>query len=111
MAIRVLKAHVEAAIGAINGGPYKTKEEAAQAIAQAVIEVDDNTRWVVLVDLGIGKVPMAYGPYAKAETARKAILSGLMLPAVRGYMLLAMRAVPRRGHPEEPQKEEEGFIR
>ena len=101
MSARVLKAHIESAVAAIKGGPYKTVEEAARAIAQAVVEADDATRWVVLTDNGVGNPPIAYGPYASAETARKAIDSGLMISGPRGVMLLAMKPVPRRGFTEK----------
>ena len=94
MSERVLKTHVEAAKGALRSGPFETIEDAARAVATAVIEADGPTRWVVITQHGDG--PIAYGPYASAETARKAINSGLMLG--EKCMLLAMKPVPRAGH-------------
>lgn len=94
MSARVLKVHREAAKAAIAAGPYPDVDAAAEAIATAIIEADEPTRWVVLVNTPT--TPTAYGPYASAATARKAIDSGLML---RGEcMLLAMKPVPRSGH-------------
>lgn len=94
MSARVLKVHREAAKAAISAGPYDTLDAAAEAIATAVIEADEPTRWVVITDTPT--TPTAYGPYASAATARKAIASGLMLG--ERCMLLAMKPVPRAGH-------------
>jgi Xaa-Pro aminopeptidase len=91
---RALKVHREAAKAAIAAGPYADLDSAAAAIAAAVVEADEPTRWVVIV--GHGDHPVAYGPYASAETARRAIDSGLMVQGPA--MLLAMKAVPRTGH-------------
>ena len=91
---RTLKHHRESALEALQGGPYDSLEEAADAIATAVVESDGPTRWVVIIDTS---PPTAYGPYASSATARKAIDSGLMLGGKRA-MLLAMKPVPRAGH-------------
>jgi hypothetical protein len=94
MSERVLKHHVDAAKGALSSGPFSTLEDAARAVATSVIEADGPVRWVVITDHGT--TPLAYGPFASAETARKAIDSGLMLG--QRCMLLAMKPVPRSGH-------------
>jgi hypothetical protein len=101
MSERTLKHHREAALSALTAGPYLTMEEAAQAVATAVIEADGPVRWVVITDTPT--TPTAYGPFASAETARKAIDSGLMLG--ERAMLFAMKPVPRTGHrnPKENQ--------
>lgn len=98
MSERVLKHHRDAAKSALSAGPYSTLDEAALAVATAVIEADGPVRWVVITDNG----PTAYGPYASAETARKAIDSGLMLGG--RAMLFAMKPVPRAGHRNPPKE-------
>jgi hypothetical protein len=103
MSLRALKAHRLAARAAIEAGPYASLDEAAAAIASAVVETDVDTRWVVITDFGGAT---AYGPYASAETARKAIDSGLMLGSQA--MLLAMKAVPRKGHRQTQETIETG---
>jgi len=90
---RTLKHHRESAYAALTAGPYEDLRAAADAIATAVVESDGEVRWVVIVDT---TPPIAYGPYASAATARKAIDSGLMLG--KRAMLLAMKPVPRAGH-------------
>lgn len=91
---RVLKAHVDAAKAALTKeGGYPTIEAAAAAVADAVIMEQGPTRWVVITSHGGGLV---YGPYASADTARKAAESGLMLG--EHYMVLPMQPVPRKGH-------------
>jgi hypothetical protein len=87
----LLKAHIEAAKEALQAGPYKTLDDAAEAVAKAVIEASQKPRWVVIKDTGT--TPTAYGPYASAASARKAIDSGLMLGG--RAMLFAMQPVPR----------------
>lgn len=91
---RVLKAHVDAAKEALFGRVYPTTDAAALAVAQAVIEAQGPTRWVVIAKHG--SEVLSYGPYASAETAHKAIDSGLMVGTQA--MVLAMQPVPRKGH-------------
>lgn len=92
--VRTLKAHVDAAKDALTSKVYPTIDEAAAAVANAVIEAQGPTRWVVITKHG-GEV-VSYGPYASAETAHKAIDSGLMVGTQA--MVLAMQPVPRKGH-------------
>lgn len=93
MSLRVLKRHREAALEALQGGPYPTLEAAAEAVAAAVLLAEGDPKWVVITDTPTQ--PTVYGPYGSAEVARKAIDSGLMLGA--RAMLLAMQPVPRKG--------------
>jgi hypothetical protein len=57
---------------------------------------DDKTRWVVVTQRRneAGDIrTLAYGPYASASTASKALASGVMLGELA--MVLAMRPAPR----------------
>jgi len=98
MSTRALKAHREAALAVLSAiGPNESLEELAARVASAVVEAEDKTTWIVIVDAGPRNVPIVYGPYSSANVARRSIESGLMLNGPRGRMLVAMRPVPRKG--------------
>lgn len=99
MSILVLKAHRDAAKAALSRR-YDTLDEAAAAVAAAVVEAQGHMKWVIITKHGSGVV--AYGPYGAAKTARKAAASGLMVG--QQYVLLAMQPVPRSGHRDTQQE-------
>lgn len=95
--VRVLKAQVDACRQALEKGGYASIQEAAEAVAKAVVEADLGTKWAVLAiqkQREDGKSPVVlYGPYATPETAIKAIQTGQMLGEI--FRVMAFNAVPR----------------
>lgn len=73
---RVLKVHRDTALAILQAGPWPSLEVVADIVADAVIQSQGSTRWVVLTNFGNGA---AYGPYATQGTALRAVDSGLML--------------------------------
>jgi hypothetical protein len=79
--VRVLKAHVDAAEGALQGAAVLAKVDgpraAAAHLAEAVVTAEDGvkTRYCVIV-LDEGGTTWTFGPYPTAAAAHKAVATG-----------------------------------